>query len=336
MKDNFDYDRHFGGKFTIVDETIPGEIIYNKKSGVIILHLTKQVDSLGQAYGNIKHIHGTLYTGAKVTLINNKCRKNHTHNIIYQELIFMSEYMILGTEIAESKQFDKLTFILDNALAWSGLTQVDTSEYNKIRVLNNVEDLQFNWFNSKITFSTQIKNEFNSIPRNESCCISEKLIIRIESNTKQDLSFFINVRDSIISLISFAIKDNVNIEEQHLIDFNDYSKLPDYPEYKEYNKYGLVCKRPYYQTYNTNHFDYNFSLKDLTNKDDIADAIIKLNPIFHLYESLFKYKDMPSEMIFLNIVQALETFHSRFFYNDDKEEYVKSVEERYSTYAMYV
>ena len=38
---------------------------------------------------------------------------------------------------------------------------------------------------------------------------------------------------------------------------------------------------------------------------------------------------MPIEMIFLNIVQALETFHSRFFYGDKKEKYIKSVMERF-------
>ena len=39
---------------------------------------------------------------------------------------------------------------------------------------------------------------------------------------------------------------------------------------------------------------------------------------------------MPLEMVFLNIVQALETFHSRFFYNDKKKKYVESVMERFS------
>ena len=35
-------------------------------------------------------------------------------------------------------------------------------------------------------------------------------------------------------------------------------------------------------------------------------------------------------MVFLNIVQALETFHSRFFYEDKKKKYVESVMQRFS------
>ena len=36
----------------------------------------------------------------------------------------------------------------------------------------------------------------------------------------------------------------------------------------------------------------------------------------NLYFSIVKYDDMPIEMKYLNIVQALETYHARFKYND--------------------
>ena len=38
-----------------------------------------------------------------------------------------------------------------------------------------------------------------------------------------------------------------------------------------------------------------------------------------LYFSIVKYDDMPIEMKYLNIVQALETYHARFKYNDLKK-----------------
>ncbi len=40
---------------------------------------------------------------------------------------------------------------------------------------------------------------------------------------------------------------------------------------------------------------------------------------------------MPVEMAFLNIVQALETYHSRFHYDNKKKKYVESVNERFGT-----
>ena len=40
-------------------------------------------------------------------------------------------------------------------------------------------------------------------------------------------------------------------------------------------------------------------------------------------------------MIFLNIVQALETFHARFFYGDSKDKYFASVIERFGSWQNY-
>lgn len=40
-------------------------------------------------------------------------------------------------------------------------------------------------------------------------------------------------------------------------------------------------------------------------------------------------------MIFLNIIQALETFHARFFYDDSKDKYVASVNERFGSLPNY-
>jgi hypothetical protein len=40
-------------------------------------------------------------------------------------------------------------------------------------------------------------------------------------------------------------------------------------------------------------------------------------------------------MVFLNIVQALETFHARFFYDDSKDKYVASVNERFGSLPNY-
>lgn len=44
---------------------------------------------------------------------------------------------------------------------------------------------------------------------------------------------------------------------------------------------------------------------------------------------------MPPEMVFLNVVQALETFHARFFYDDSKDKYVASVIDRFGSRQNY-
>lgn len=125
----------------------------------------------------------------------------------------------------------------------------------------------------------------------------------------------------------------MNIEEQYLCDFDDSYLIAN--KYKDYRKHFLYTSETTLDILKTRRWDYNFWLGDLPKETDINNVLEKLEPVFSLYLSLFKYPNMPSEMIFLNIVQALETFHSRFFYNDKKVQYIKSVKERFGESERY-
>ena len=85
------------------------------------------------------------------------------------------------------------------------------------------------------------------------------------------------------------------------------------------------------QTSIKNQWEYNFTLSQIAVGKDIQRELTLLEPVLNLYLSLFKYSDMPIEMIFLNIVQALETFHARFFYDDNKDQYIESVAKRFGS-----
>ena len=120
----------------------------------------------------------------------------------------------------------------------------------------------------------------------------------------------------------------MNIEKEYLIDFDKYEEYPN--GHKEYYKHYLIAAIPQRPLLKTNPWEYNLTLTKLPSEIDTNDILVKLTPILNLYLSLFKYRDMPVEMIFLNIVQALETFHSRFFHDNDKNKYIESVKERFS------
>lgn len=269
---------------------------------------------------------GQLTNGAIVNLYGNKLIKNHLQAFQYYERQYIVKYMIWSNNELLNPQFNKITCEIENGLKWSGLTEIDKKEFPGILMKKN-EPKTFFWHNAQITFSTSINNELLSLPRKEVCEITERLIISIESNEKKDIVFFTDVRDKILSMISFAIRDNLNVIKQYLTAYNDF----DDPEKdKNYRKYLLIDNEPVHNIYDNQFLNYNFFLNDLPQDDpQLSEYLEKLAPIFNLYLSLFKYPYMPSEMIFLNIVQALETFHSRFFYHDDKKEYVQSVEERF-------
>lgn len=323
MREHTDMDRHILGEFQIGEESLLGEIIYNNESGIIWLKLEQEVPKgIGKSYGSIPLIVGKLLTGTFISLYQNKCIKNHTQQFSYQTVIFQSRYMILGPT---QGKYNRLTCELENGLQWSGLSQVDMSEFPTVKFKGLGEHI-YHLFNAKIKFSTSLSNDLFGFPRKEISRTIERLTMEIESEEKQDVAFFVGVRDKVISLISFAIKDNINIEHQFFTDFDDYDMINGQINYSERAFYS---SEPRYQIFDVHLYDYNFTLQHLSDTADIQDALTKLEPIFNLYLSLFRYRHMPPEMIFLNMVQALETFHSRFFYNDKKEKYIESVYERF-------
>lgn len=331
---NKNIDQHFAGTFNIDGEEITGELIYNKEKGVTMLNLIKQLTDvpIGRSYPNLNIITGVLNSGTTVTLFNNRCIKNHMQGFQTQQLIFVADYSIWSKNDVINKKYDKLECILENALEWSGLSTVDASDFSTVKFNCQDNKNTYHWFGSKITFSTSLKCELFDFPHKEESTVVERLIVSIEADEKQDTSYFTAIRNKVISLISFAIKDNVNVDEQYLYDYDDSYRIG---EHTEYYKHYLYTSEHRLSIHNNSRWEYNFTLAQLLPEKDIKKELPLLEPIFNLYLSLFKYTDMPPEMVFLNVVQALETFHARFFYDDSKDKYVASVIDRFGSRQNY-
>ena len=332
MQDNMDM--HFTGTFNIGGEEITGELIYNREKGVTLINLVKQLTDtpIGSSYGNLEIITGILNSGTAVTLFHNRCTKNHTQVLQNQQLVYVAEYSIWSKSNVKNKRYNKLVCVLENALDWSGLSVIDTSEFSAIKFKDNKNENVYHWFGAKITFSTSMHCELFSLPRKEESKVVERLVVSIEADEKQDTPYFTEIRNKVISLISFAIKDNVNVEEQFLYDYDDSYQIG---EHTEYCKHYLYISEQRLSIHNSGCLEYNFTLPQLLPEKDIKKELTLLEPILNLYLSLFKYTDMPPEMVFLNIVQALETFHARLFYDDNKDKYVESVIERFGSWTNF-
>lgn len=335
MQENINIDRYYTGVFQILDEQISGELIYNKQNGSILLNLIKQVNSeslFGKSYGTLPVITGKLNTGAIVTLFNNRCINNHTRAFSNQQLVFVSKYMIFSNFESVNSLYNKMVCTLKNAYQWSSFSAFEETE-NGIKVKDAIDTKTYIWFGAKITFYTNLNNSLFVNPCEEETLIIQRLVLEIETTEKHNVKEFISIRDKILSLISFAIKNNVNVDEQYLCDYDDSYLVAN--KFKDYYKHYLYTSESTLDIIKTQRLDYNFRLKDLCEETDINNKLVKLEPVFSLYLSLFKYQDMPPEMVFLNIVQALETFHSRFFYGDKKDKYIKSVKERFGDSERY-
>lgn len=288
MNENLDKDRHYIGLFNIGGNQFQGEIVHNVKNGVILLCVRSEVnidvfEKSIQNYIDHSVIIGKLTNGAVVNLYGNTCIKNHLYNFQYHELQYIVKYMIWSNKKFPNPQFDKITCEIENGLKWSGLTEIDIKEFSNFLLKKN-EPKTFFWHNVQITFSTSINNELLNLPRKEVCEITERLIISIESDEKKDVVFFTGVRDKILSMISFAIRDNVNVIQQYFTDYNDFY---DIGEYKKYQKYFLIDNDPAHNIYDNDILYYNFFLKNLPQDDpQLSEDLEKLAPIFNVKKRL--------------------------------------------------
>ena len=84
-----------------------------------------------------------------------------------------------------------------------------------------------------------------------------------------------------------------------------------------------VGDKPYSKGDEITNFDMLFTLDDIVTNSEVIQnwsmIIDKIKPALNLYFSIIRYEDLPIEMQYLNIVQALETYHARFKYNDLKK-----------------
>ncbi len=324
-----DKDEYLPGEFEVYGLVLQGNIVLNRARKSVHLYIQRKQEGFSDHYfGYQKRIIGHLTNGTTVSMLYNHCVKNTTHAFSHQELIYRSDLLVVGNS---QGKYDQLICILENGLHWGKMSQLNTDNFTEIKQVY-CEGRTFKWFGANVEFSTALRNSLWSSPRPEHCSVEERLQIKIQFEEKKDILDLFEIRDRIIALISFAIKDNVNIIDQFLVDTEDCEV---YGDYKEPHRNELISSEPNYTIFHTHEFEYNFNMTDLSETVDIQENMEKLVPIINLYLSLFRYRHMPIEIVFLSLTQAVETLHARFVYHNNKDEYVQSVYNRFSSHQQF-
>lgn len=319
--------QHYVGIFEFDNAEHVGEITIDNNSGKIFLTMTIAIDAFGKNYNQIDCIKGHLAEGRlQVYLINCSRYNGHVYFASHQNICLTVEHVFWSSIPLCEYSFDWSEVELENALRWSGLSCINRSEMNDIH-FNKHEKYEFNYLDFHITFVSRITQNLEIFPTQEENSITERLVMRIECKEKKPYKEFIKIRDQFISLISFCVKNNINVLKQKFRKSDSCFQMP--------NRHNIPYECRFDEggnksiIYDSIHeTEMNFTLKQLDvdffqNEANIKN-LEKFKPIFNLYLSLFKYQDMPIEMIFLNIVQALETYHSRFKYKE-KDAYKEHV-----------
>ena len=349
-----DKEKRYSGIFAYKGQELPGHITYSKENGHIDITLTKRYEAVVEYCQEswderlyeesnrirtvrIPYIGGTLHNGDKVTLFN--CSRYYdVSNGTVRTRKFRADYMIFDELEDTTVRYNRFTFVVENGLLWGGMSQVVNNQNKKdlseqVRFRTNDFVKRYTWADTKVKFSTQLDyTDLVQAERLERCSVTEYLKIQlIAQSGNKPVKDFLKMRDQIMAMISFAIKGNVNIVSQFFCAKEDYDsyETPLGTEERKYKQFHVVTNEKLRPLFENQSDEYNFFLKDLPERKDLGATIGKLLPVFELYSSFYRYIDMPLEMLFLNVTQALETFHARFFYNNEKQKMVASVKARF-------
>ena len=313
----------YQGDFEIDGITYSGGMVADGEHGSITLIVSKMLDGeeakgySQKNYRRIPMIHGVVNGGKNVTLFKCRCKENdyteYAEDKKHQRLIFSAEYIVISGRNDIHTTYNRFQFTIENGMAWSQISQIlvidnpHGGEPNQVRFRGNSYSKWFIMGGSQIFFRSQLNNrELMNENRRESFTLQERLQITITPKEPCSISYFLSMRDQLVDMISFAIKDNVNILSQYLI------CGPEDPRYAE--QHLVVTNKKTLPINHTPPEEYNFKLDQLPRTKDAARAVNRLEPILRLYASFYRYDDMPLEMVFLNATQALETLHGRFYH----------------------
>lgn len=319
----------FSGRFLINGEEKLGDFICNKEQGGIYLVVDYKL-SIDNPIGEFdikcpKTICGEISSGHKLTMFDCKVVSNNTKVFQYARVCYEAKHLIWGDYFEDDCKFNIINVKTGNLLTWSNLSGIkaNLNEESFTIIHNFKEPKKIVIKDYSITFHTTFSSDFYVWPIPEKAITDENLNIRIESSVGKSIYELLKVKKLIFDFISFGINNNIDIIDVTLNSNERKFKLKENDTEEIHNNYTLWTNAKKMETYKTDIYEFNFKLDHLIQLGDQTQKILenldKLQPILNLYLMPIRYREIPSEIIFLNLMQAIESFHARCICNEKKD-----------------
>lgn len=279
--------------------------------------------------GKIPYICGTLFSGAKILLYDCSTGKEHSHFMSYTQQIIYANYAFWGLEVDSEEEIKFTKAILDfgDIIAWSGLCNykweyADDGGFNLMWARKKPVTFELSE-NLKITLSPCQGSIGGDMYEKE---IKAKQHISIEFAYKKPATWDSIMEDALCMqyLIGLGVNQKVEIYKAQYCHSSIYMDLPkgERTTEKVHRPTDMILGTGKVEpTKNTQSRDCLYILDDIKGND----AFIRwrknypmLKPVLDLYFTAFSYTAGASEMLFLNLMQALETYHARFITDNAK------------------
>lgn len=309
-------DETFSGMLTILQEKkrIYLQVVLPAKNGELMPSI--------KAFGHYDIIKGEIDTGG--TLLLYDCDIGNLHNWIGQNTTATVEvgavFSSLDIENADELRFRQVDVDFGEIVEWSGLCYYESETACDKIVWNRQEEILFHIHEGFCLRIVPYQDKISAWSFQKEYHLSQGITFSLEyqENTAWDrICRDIRVLNDLVTLgMNRAVYlDKLQYyHDSHIVKYTHEHIRPG----EAFVGDGIEGK-----TIPSGRWEWLFSLQDLTAEDckclrNWYDKYEKLKPVIELYESGYRFRGISAEMLFLNLVQALETYHARFVCNDLK------------------
>ena len=323
------------GKVYFNDQEYKCDLYMNEDEGGILININipKALASFLELPINIDFLVGELSTGFKFSLINCK-RKGMSNNRSEGRSVYKyySQYLLkgVGEKTDKSLELSRMSFRVANILAWGEISGYKISD--NFELAHNNDLIKEVYKNDEFVIQYWVSNSM--LPVISRDLLKENIVLNQNGNidiifkNEEAIDKFGEIFNKIKRLIELStlryiypskltgfsnsvydIYDKKKVERPIEIiscDINNEDRKVDYAETRRW-----------------------INLSELIDNDSFSEYFSKygvFEPVIELYLEIIYSKTISNRRVFLNIVQALETYHSRFKTNNlaDFKERVKT------------
>lgn len=319
------------GKVCFADKEYRCDLYYNEGQGGIVLKINvknkKGIGSFLEVPLEMPYLCGQLDSGFKFTLLDLR-RLNTEDMISYSKTVFTfgASYIFCGIgENGQTEQtFYKAHYTLSSIIEWGGESAYFIGENYELK--SKKEDINKQIYsNEKFTINYLVYGSF--LPCVDRELLTEKIelnqqgVIEISFEDEQTFIHFNEIFEKLKRLLEISTRRRINVEAVNVCSHEIFDKYGDENIERNIKVYGKNIKENEMKTSSQNHSWKWINLEELIKQNSFEKYFSKndkLAPIIELFLEPFYVEKSSETRVFLNIVQALETYHSRFITNDIK------------------
>lgn len=306
-------------------EELNGDLYLNEEEGGVVLYI--RIPNRGPMMSylelplEIPFITGSTINGAKMTIVN--CSRISTTSRMGTEEVYgySADFMFNGVNFNDKEdiKFSKMTVSIPNIIQWG-----DTSNYVRPELENNatslidlniVEPIEIDSNkNYSLFYYLNFSNPFELMK--EEIVLKQIPHLIIRAQTTKTIEWFIEVSNQMKQLIEIAIGNPLSygsmiVETPKFCYEFENGEKHSWP-LKVIHRYKHTVHNENSSKRLTKH-DYLFSLSELKqgNFSQWQEVSTIMEPIIELYIDSLYNQNLSISRHFLNMVQALETYHSR-------------------------